>query len=152
MLYRTGLQHELKSIKETVYSRKDMWKKRAFRQFASLISRLRPLFSRISHKRVFFFGSLVRQSSVRLTSEGRIPALSSTWIIQNPHDWNSRYRRVVTRCIVAGYNVAFLKLPLKTAVFRGSLYVFTNRCYTVKSHGTKHKKRPRRKSKKPSYS
>ena len=32
----------------------------------------------------------------------------------------SRLRRVVTRCIIASYNIAFSKLPLKTAVFRGS--------------------------------
>ena len=32
----------------------------------------------------------------------------------------SRLRRVVTRCSIASYNIAFSKLPLKTAVFRGS--------------------------------
>ena len=33
----------------------------------------------------------------------------------------SRLRRVVTRWIIASYNIEFLKLPLKTEVFRGSL-------------------------------
>ena len=33
----------------------------------------------------------------------------------------SRLRRVVTRLIIASYNIAFSKLPLKTEVFRGSL-------------------------------
>ena len=33
----------------------------------------------------------------------------------------SRLRRVVTRWIIASYNIAFSKLPLKTEVFRGSL-------------------------------
>ena len=37
------------------------------------------------------------------------------------NDFFSRCRRVVTRCIIASYNIAFLKLPLKTAVFRGSI-------------------------------
>ena len=32
-----------------------------------------------------------------------------------------RLQRVVTRWIIASYNIAFLKLPLKTSVFRGSL-------------------------------
>ena len=32
----------------------------------------------------------------------------------------SRLRRVVTRWIIANYNIVFSKLPLKTEVFRGS--------------------------------
>ena len=36
----------------------------------------------------------------------------------------SRLRRVVTRWIIASYNIAFSKLPLKTVVFRGSLMSF----------------------------
>ena len=35
----------------------------------------------------------------------------------------SRLRRVVTRWIIASYNIEFLKLPLKTEVFRGSLFI-----------------------------
>ena len=35
-------------------------------------------------------------------------------------DFFSRLRRVVTRRIIASYNIAFSTLPLKTKVFRGS--------------------------------
>ena len=36
----------------------------------------------------------------------------------------SRLRRVETRWIIASYNIAFSKLPLKTEVFRGSLKTY----------------------------
>ena len=42
-------------------------------------------------------------------------------------DFFSRLRRVVTRWIIASYNIAFSKLPLKTEVFRGSLLSITRK-------------------------
>ena len=64
------------------------------------------IFLKIKIKYCWFF---IKSKTLKGTSKNSLFAIFS------------RLRRVVTRWIIASYNIAFSKLPLKTEVFRGSL-------------------------------